>query len=118
MKPALAAFAVLSLGLVRCAVDAPSTDTAAGGGAGAANEDAEAGAGGRADPDAGGGSVPAGSAGASDAGAEPSECDGGTPPAGDRLYCNDGTASPCCTCSGSHRGCCSWHDGVAGCEPP
>lgn len=33
-----------------------------------------------------------------------------------RLLCNDGTLSPTCTCSGSHRGCCSWHGGVAGCQ--
>jgi len=32
------------------------------------------------------------------------------------LLCNDGTLSPTCTCAGSHRGCCSWHGGVAGCE--
>jgi len=32
------------------------------------------------------------------------------------LLCNDGTLSPSCTCSGSHRGCCSWHGGVAGCQ--
>lgn len=31
------------------------------------------------------------------------------------LMCNDGTASPSCTCGGSHRGCCSHHGGVAGC---
>jgi hypothetical protein len=31
------------------------------------------------------------------------------------LLCNDGTLSPSCTCGGSHRGCCSWHGGVAGC---
>ena len=34
----------------------------------------------------------------------------------DGLLCNDGTLSPSCTCSGSHRGCCSWHGGVAGCQ--
>lgn len=38
-------------------------------------------------------------------------------PAGD-LFCRDGSTSPTCTCAGSHRGCCSWHGGVAGCEPP
>jgi len=32
------------------------------------------------------------------------------------LMCNDGTESPSCTCGGSHRGCCSWHGGVAGCR--
>jgi len=32
------------------------------------------------------------------------------------LRCNDGTMSPSCTCGGSHRGCCSHHGGVAGCE--
>lgn len=32
------------------------------------------------------------------------------------LVCNDGTLSPTCTCAGSHRGCCSWHGGVAGCQ--
>lgn len=32
------------------------------------------------------------------------------------LLCNDGTLSPTCTCAGSHRGCCSWHGGVAGCQ--
>jgi ribosomal protein L34E len=32
------------------------------------------------------------------------------------LLCNDGTLSPTCTCGGSHRGCCSWHGGVAGCQ--
>jgi hypothetical protein len=30
------------------------------------------------------------------------------------LRCNDGTRSPTCTCGGSHRGCCSYHGGVAG----
>jgi hypothetical protein len=33
-----------------------------------------------------------------------------------RLLCNDGTLSPTCTCGGAHRGCCSWHGGVAGCQ--
>ncbi len=33
----------------------------------------------------------------------------------DGLRCNDGTMSPSCSCSGSHRGCCSHHGGVAGC---
>ncbi|MFO0756987.1 MAG: hypothetical protein U0359_10865 [Byssovorax sp.] len=32
------------------------------------------------------------------------------------LLCNDGSISGC-SCSGSHRGCCSHHGGVAGCEP-
>lgn len=32
------------------------------------------------------------------------------------LMCNDGTASPTCSCGGSHRGCCSHHGGVAGCR--
>lgn len=32
------------------------------------------------------------------------------------LLCNDGTRSPTCICGGSHRGCCSWHGGVAGCS--
>lgn len=33
------------------------------------------------------------------------------------LLCNDGTRSPSCVCgSSSHRGCCSWHGGVAGCS--
>lgn len=32
------------------------------------------------------------------------------------LLCNDGTLSPSCTCSGSWRGCCSHHGGVAGCS--
>lgn len=33
------------------------------------------------------------------------------------LLCNDGTRSPTCLCSrASHRGCCSHHGGVAGCE--
>ena len=35
------------------------------------------------------------------------------------LLCNDGTRSPSCICgSSSHRGCCSWHGGVAGCSAP
>jgi len=34
------------------------------------------------------------------------------------LVCRDGSMSPTCMCAGSHRGCCSWHGGVAGCEPP
>jgi hypothetical protein len=33
------------------------------------------------------------------------------------LLCRDGTVSPTCSCGGSHRGCCSHHGGVAGCEP-
>jgi hypothetical protein len=32
------------------------------------------------------------------------------------LMCNDGTLSPSCACGGSHRGCCSHHHGVAGCQ--
>jgi hypothetical protein len=33
------------------------------------------------------------------------------------LLCRDGTTSPTCMCSnGSHRGCCSHHGGIAGCE--
>jgi hypothetical protein len=32
------------------------------------------------------------------------------------LLCGDGSLSPSCTCGGSHRGCCSWHGGVAGCS--
>lgn len=32
------------------------------------------------------------------------------------LQCCDGTLSPSCTCSGSHRGCCSHHGGVCGCS--
>jgi hypothetical protein len=33
------------------------------------------------------------------------------------LLCRDGSVSPTCSCGGSHRGCCSHHGGVAGCEP-
>ncbi|WP_441288468.1 hypothetical protein ACSRUE_42025 [Sorangium sp. KYC3313] len=33
------------------------------------------------------------------------------------LLCRDGTMSPTCSCHGPHRGCCSHHRGVAGCEP-
>lgn len=33
-----------------------------------------------------------------------------------RLMCCDGTPSPSCSCYGSHRGCCSHHGGVCGCE--
>jgi hypothetical protein len=32
------------------------------------------------------------------------------------LVCRDGSTSGC-SCAGSHRGCCSHHGGVAGCEP-
>lgn len=33
------------------------------------------------------------------------------------LRCRDGSLSPSCVCGqGSHRGCCSWHGGVAGCS--
>ena len=32
------------------------------------------------------------------------------------LKCCDGSLSPTCSCSGSHRGCCSHHGGVCGCE--
>ena len=31
------------------------------------------------------------------------------------LVCNDGTISPNCPCDGPWQGCCSWHEGVAGC---
>jgi hypothetical protein len=34
---------------------------------------------------------------------------------GGDLYCGDGSVSGC-ACSGSHRGCCSHHGGVAGCR--
>jgi len=33
------------------------------------------------------------------------------------LMCADGSMSPSCSCHGPHRGCCSHHGGVAGCEP-
>ena len=33
------------------------------------------------------------------------------------LVCGDGTLSPTCLCHGNHRGCCSHHGGIAGCEP-
>lgn len=33
------------------------------------------------------------------------------------VRCCDGTRSPTCGCSGSHRGCCSRHGGVCGCDP-
>lgn len=33
------------------------------------------------------------------------------------LLCRDGQMSPTCRCHGSHRGCCSHHGGVAGCDP-
>jgi hypothetical protein len=32
------------------------------------------------------------------------------------LLCNDGTLSPSCSCGGPHRGCCSHHGGIAGCQ--
>jgi micrococcal nuclease len=32
------------------------------------------------------------------------------------LRCCDGSLSPSCSCYGSHRGCCSHHGGVCGCE--
>lgn len=32
------------------------------------------------------------------------------------LRCCDGSVSPSCSCGGSHRGCCSRHGGVCGCE--
>lgn len=32
------------------------------------------------------------------------------------LRCCDGTQSQSCSCSGSHRGCCSHHGGVCGCQ--
>lgn len=35
---------------------------------------------------------------------------------GDDLLCCDGSLSPTCSCSGSHRGCCSHHGGVCGCR--
>jgi hypothetical protein len=34
---------------------------------------------------------------------------------GGALRCCDGTLPPSCGCSGSHRGCCSHHQGVCGC---
>jgi len=34
------------------------------------------------------------------------------------LLCCDGTESPSCTCNGPHRGCCSHHHGICGCEKP
>lgn len=36
---------------------------------------------------------------------------------GRRLLCRDGQISPSCSCHEQHRGCCSWHGGVRGCEP-
>jgi hypothetical protein len=33
-----------------------------------------------------------------------------------RVRCCDGNLSPSCLCNGSHRGCCSHHGGVCGCE--
>ncbi|WP_437955561.1 hypothetical protein WME76_29145 [Sorangium sp. So ce119] len=33
------------------------------------------------------------------------------------LMCRDGTMSLTCRCHGPHRGCCSHHRGVSGCEP-
>lgn len=37
---------------------------------------------------------------------------------GRMIMCCDGTTSPTCRCGrSSRRGCCSWHDGVCGCEP-
>lgn len=38
------------------------------------------------------------------------------PAGGGHLRCGDGSLSPSCMCGGSHRGCCSRHGGVAGCE--
>ena len=35
---------------------------------------------------------------------------------GGRLQCCDGSLSPSCSCGGSHRGCCSHHGGVCGCN--
>jgi hypothetical protein len=32
------------------------------------------------------------------------------------LLCCDGSISPSCSCGGSHRGCCSHHGGVCGCQ--
>ena len=39
----------------------------------------------------------------------------GSSSGGGSLRCCDGTLSPSCECSGSHRGCCSHHHGVCGC---
>jgi len=33
------------------------------------------------------------------------------------LLCNDGTQSPTCRCGQRRNGCCSYHKGIAGCEP-
>jgi hypothetical protein len=33
-----------------------------------------------------------------------------------RVRCCDGSLSPSCLCNGSHRGCCSHHGGICGCE--
>jgi hypothetical protein len=32
------------------------------------------------------------------------------------IVCADGEYSPTCMCNGNHRGCCSHHGGIAGCE--
>lgn len=32
------------------------------------------------------------------------------------LLCCDGSLSPSCSCGGSHRGCCSHHGGICGCQ--
>lgn len=37
--------------------------------------------------------------------------------AGRMVQCRDGETSPTCECGGSHRGCCSHHGGISGCEP-
>jgi hypothetical protein len=35
---------------------------------------------------------------------------------GDSILCCDGSLSPSCFCSGNHRGCCSHHQGICGCQ--
>jgi hypothetical protein len=42
-------------------------------------------------------------------------CVGLVPQDGTHILCNDGTISPTCSCSGSHRGCCSSGGGIARC---
>ncbi len=37
-------------------------------------------------------------------------------PSDQSLLCCDGTISPSCSCHGPHRGCCSHHSGVCGCN--
>jgi hypothetical protein len=34
-----------------------------------------------------------------------------------RVQCCDNSLSPSCLCNGPHRGCCSHHGGICGCEP-